>query len=172
MKKTDRCDGKSAGVIVHKGTRILLIERKKFPPAIALPAGHCDGDSFLKTASRELYEETGISAHALKEVFRGVVPTPCRRDGKTHQWRVYEAHEWHGKLARSHAETKAAFWAPPAMLMKLINRTETFAKKLKIPVNRQGALTRALAKNSEWQKKPGLEVTWCTIFQKIKPAQK
>lgn len=167
MKKKDRCDGKSAGVIVRKGTQILLIERKKFPPAFALPAGHCDGDAFKKTAARELWEETGLTAQSLKEVFQRPIATPCRRGGKKHSWRVYEARSWRGKLMRSQSETKAVFWASPKTLAELAHRTVAFAKKLKTSMNRPDALTRALAKNKAWQKKPGLEVTWYIILQKL-----
>ena len=60
------CDHTSVGLLLSYQNnndwqlRFLMIERHNYPQAIALPAGHCDGDDFYKAIRRESKEEVGI----------------------------------------------------------------------------------------------------------------
>lgn len=162
------CDHKSAGVLVKKDGRILLIERKKFPAGFALPAGHLDGDEFRKAGLRELAEETGIIAEELKYVLGEEVTNPCRRSGGTsHQWEVFEAVLWKGEVNRAEDETKSVEWASPERLKDLALKTESFAKKHGLLPSNLSALTHALSSDPEWQRSPGLEPVWYHFLRTI-----
>jgi ADP-ribose pyrophosphatase YjhB (NUDIX family) len=106
-----KCDHKSVGILVWKDGKLLLIERKKFPPGFAIPAGHLDDDvSFEDAARRELKEEVGLEAASLRLIFEGRKENPCRReDGTWHEWKIYEA-KADGEVTRSLDETKQAGW--------------------------------------------------------------
>ncbi len=105
------CDHKSVGMWVWKDGKLLLIERKKWPPGFAVPAGHVDEDvSYEIAAQRELTEEVGLTATSLKLIFEGRKENPCRRkDGTWHHWKLYVV-EAVGELKRSESETKQAGW--------------------------------------------------------------
>ncbi len=109
MDKT--CDHASVGMFVWKEGKLLLIERKKFPPGFAVPAGHVDDDtSYESAAKRELLEEVGLTATKLELIFEGRKENPCRRkDGTWHQWKLYKV-EATGELKPSESETKQAGW--------------------------------------------------------------
>ena len=162
------CDHESAGILVKKDGAILIIERKKFPAGFALPAGHCDGDSFHDTAARELREETGIEAEKLEHLFSEELPNPCRRQGGTHhQWQVFSAKIWSGVVKRSPDETKSAEWAGKERLSGLAERTAAFAKKHHLATSDLTALTAALSSDPEWQSLPGLEPVWFDFLKRL-----
>jgi len=90
---TKQCDHKCVGMLAWKDSKLLLIERKKFPFGFAPPAGHCDedNDDFEKAAKRELLEEVGLEAQNLELAAEGRKETPCRRENGTwHYWKIYQ----------------------------------------------------------------------------------
>ena len=73
------CDHTSVGMLVWKDEKLLLIERMKFPPGFAVPAGHVDADStYEDAAKRELKEEVGLDAENLELVLEIRKENPCR----------------------------------------------------------------------------------------------
>jgi len=119
------CDHTSVGMFVWREGKLLLIERKKFPPGFAVPAGHVDEDtSFEDAARRELKEEVGLDATSLELIHEGRHENPCRReDGTWHYWKVYKV-EAIGELKRSESETKQAGWYPLEEIKKMEDKLE------------------------------------------------
>jgi ADP-ribose pyrophosphatase YjhB (NUDIX family) len=148
------CDNKSVGMIIKKGDKILLIERKKFPFGFAPPAGHLDGDTYERSAKRELEEEVGLTAKNLKLIYKGKKENPCRRqNGSWHYWKIYSA-DFIGEIKRSKEETKQAGWYSPIQIRNLANGTELYGDKI--------------ISDEEWQKSPGLELVWYEFFKELK----
>ena len=141
------CDHKSVGILVRKNSKVLLIERGKYPWGFALPAGHVDQDKFFKDAAkRELWEEVGLRANDFKFLIEGQKENPCRRGGGNwHYWKIYEA-DVKGNIQRSQKETKQTRWLTRKQIQKLANKTDQYLK---------GKISE-----SEWQKSPGLEPVW------------
>jgi len=166
------CDNTSVGQIVRKGDEIALIKRENYPQAIALPAGHCDGDPFVKAAAKESLEEVGIAIVRNKLVWEGRILNSCKREGGTfHDWQVFEAEEWSGEL-KSGSDAREAFWATPEKLRQFVSRTEYFVKKFGIPYVQVGDLTRKVfgdpaspVTDPEWAADPGLEFVWYFILK-------
>ena len=175
MPKT--CDHTSVGVLVYLGKELLMIERKNYPQAYALPAGHCDGDTVGIASDRELNEEVGIRPVMLSRLLRQVIENPCKRtDGDYHDWEVYLAEIWEG-AAKAGSDAKKFFWASPEKLKQLAERTEYFMKKYDVPYTDVGALTFAIFGNpqsseqnrtdEEWYLEMGLEPVWYYILKKV-----
>lgn len=152
------CDHKSVGVLVWRdgvsGREIMLIERKKFPPGLALSAGHEDAHGSPEKAARaELQEETGLIAEQMKLIWHGRKENPCRRGSTWHDWYVYEALEFSGDLKPSPDETKQAGWYSEEQLNALAQRTKDY-------------LVGGVPEN-EWQQSPGLEPVWYELLQEL-----
>lgn len=76
------CDNKSVDVLVWRDGKLLLIERMKFPPGFAPPAGHIDEfSSFEEASKKELMEEAGLTTTTLRLVAEERKNNMCRRDG-------------------------------------------------------------------------------------------
>lgn len=162
------CDHTSVGIVAEKNGAVLLIERKKFPAGFALPAGHCDGDSFEAAALREFAEETGLEPLAVEPLFTTTTQNPCRRIGGTHhQWQVFRITEWRGKLRQNTDETKSIEWASKKRLRLLAARTEEFAKRYGMLISDLTGITNAFALDPIWQASPGLEPVWYLFCKQI-----
>jgi 8-oxo-dGTP diphosphatase len=60
------CPPIAADVIIEIGGRIVLIERKNYPPGFAIPGGFVDvGETVEAAAIREMREETGLDVELL-----------------------------------------------------------------------------------------------------------
>ena len=129
---TSVCDNKSVGVIVKnlKGN-MLLIERARFPFALAPPAGHIDDHgSSLDAAVQEVFEEVGISLgkEGLVHVVKNrCIENRCRRGGAFHDWDVYEATIASNVFTPSSEETSGARWYTPVQLRRLAGKTRRHA---------------------------------------------
>lgn len=151
MKK---CDNKSVGLLVWRGGKLLLIERKKFPFGFAPPAGHVDDHgSFERAARAELKEEVGLDAENLILIVEGRKENKCRREGGDwHYWMIYEA-QASGSVDRSLDETKQVGWFNKVEIKNLALRTEMYNKG-DVP-------------EEEWEKSPGLEQVWFEWFKEV-----
>ncbi len=86
----------AAGVFLRNARgEFLFFERTKFPFGLTVPAGHVDrGEAHLRTARRELFEETGVRLpeRAFKHVSTdNVRGDSCRRGSDAHRWHAYAA---------------------------------------------------------------------------------
>ncbi|MEK7541697.1 MAG: NUDIX domain-containing protein [Patescibacteria group bacterium] len=147
---------------------IAVIKRKNFPVAYALPAGHCDGDSYAQAAVREAKEEIGIEILSQRKVFEGTFSNPCRRDsGDHHHWQVFETDEWRGTPAAG-SDASELIWLPETGIVSLASRTWGLAKKYGFSALESHAyLVALLNADPEWQEGPGLELVWCIILTRI-----
>lgn len=176
IKMTKACDNTSVGQIIRNGNRIVVIERRNYPEAFALPAGHVDKDTtFADAVARETKEEVGVSIIENKLIFSEDIDNPCKReDGTHHFWEVYEATEWQGEL-KAGSDAKAYRWVMLAELQQMAKRTEYFIKKYNVPYTEIGKLTTVIFGNDpvqkntdrEWREQMGLEPVWYYILKKI-----
>ena len=152
------CDHTSVGMFVWKEGRLLLIERKKFPPGFAVPAGHVDGDtSFEESAKRELKEEVGLDTTELELIAEGRKENHCRREGGNwHYWKLYRC-EVAGDMKGNADETRQAGWFAKEQIAKLAERTERYSKKE--------------ISEDEWNRNPGLEPVMYEWFKELKIIQ-
>lgn len=152
MEKT--CDHKSAGMIVQKDEKILLIERMKFPKGFACPAGHLDEfTSFEECAKVELKEEVGLDAKELSLLIEKRMENPCRREGGSwHYWKIFSVRA-EGEIERSLSETKQAGWYSNEQIKELAKKTEEYL---------EGKISE-----DEWNTSPGLEPVWFEWFKDL-----
>lgn len=150
-----RCDHTSVGILVVRGSKLLLIERRRPPIGYAPPAGHVDDDhSFIEAARRELQEEVGVTAENLVLIAEGRKDNPCRRErGTWHYWKIYLADEDGKELALAEAEAKSARWCDLDDLIRLQLRTEAYVKREVC--------------EKEWAESPGLEPVWAEWLQQL-----
>lgn len=148
------CDNRSVGMLVFNDLgEMLLIERKRFPPGFAPPAGHVDGDTFRGAAIRELQEEVGLTVNDLAEIARGKKQNPCRRpSGGFHNWRIYHA-TVEGRVSGNTDETKQVRWVGREEVESLAKRTESYLNGEISP--------------DDFNQQPGLEPVWYEWFQNL-----
>jgi ADP-ribose pyrophosphatase YjhB (NUDIX family) len=148
------CDHSSSGVLVWRGGRLLLIERKRPPYGFAPPSGHVDDHgSFRDAAVAELAEETGLTAVDLRLLTVGRMENTCRRaDGTWHYWHIFRARAV-GTVALGPTEARSYRWVNNDELAQLANRAEQFIL---------GEIGEA-----EWQSSPGLEPVWYFWLQRL-----
>lgn len=170
-----KCDHTSAGIFFEEKDKIVLIKRKNYPEAIALPAGHLDGDTPDGNAIRESGEEVGLVLTDMNLLLRSAIDNPCKREGGYHHdWWVFQAIKWSGEL-KAGDDAKEAFWASGEELKKFAARTEYFMKKYNISYAEVGKLTRAIfgdipaekKTDPEWQAEMGLEPVWYKILKDL-----
>lgn len=141
-------------MLIWKGAKLLLIERKLFPFGFAPPAGHVDDKgSFENAAREETREEVGLEPIKLKLLTSGKKNNRCRRKGGDHhQWKIYEV-ETRGKIKPSKEETKQAGWYTKKQIGELTVITERYIK---------GEIS-----DKEWEASPGIETVWYEWFKEL-----
>lgn len=142
--KIKDCDNTSVGMFIWRDSKLLLIERKKFPFGFAIPAGHVDNHgSFEDAAKEEVKEEVGFEVTNLKAITEGRRENICRRPGGTwHYWKLYKT-EVQGNLKPSQDETKKAGWYTKDEIRELAERTKKY---------NSGEISE-----DNWKLSPGLE---------------
>ena len=137
------------------GENVLILERKKFPPGFACPAGHVEpNETSIEAAARELYEEVGLTAKNLTIIYEGQKNNPCRRkNGTFHNWTIFKV-EASGKIKASIDETKGVTWMSKKELQELSMRTKLY---------NDGSIDEKL-----WKESPGLEPVWDEFFKELK----
>ena len=110
----------SAGAIIERDGKYLLIDRAHFPPGFAGPAGHVDeGEEALEAIKREVEEETKLevtNAELIAEEFLDW--NECHRGIKGHYWYLFKC-ETKGEPDRSKRETKSIGWYTPSEIKEL-----------------------------------------------------
>ena len=82
----------SVGIFVfNEYNEALFFDRKIYPFALAIPAGHLDsGEIPEKAVKRELFEETGLKINGIKLFStEDVIGDKCRRGADNHRWHLY-----------------------------------------------------------------------------------
>src|SRR6266849_4457795 len=104
------CPPLAADVIAEVGDRIVLIERKNFPPGWAIPGGFVElGEPVERAAIREAWEETSLEVEL--RALLGVYSRPDRDPrGPGRDRRVHRARAWDAACARR-CESNRAFHA-------------------------------------------------------------
>lgn len=150
------CNNTSVGILVIRGFRLLLIERRKPPYGWAPPAGHVDdGETYEQAVKRELAEEVGLRASSVALLLSKRYQNKCRRlGGDYHNWQVFQA--WpKGTLTLSEQETRAARW---------VTRYE-LAHLTEIGIDHMACGDGP----EEWRRRPGLEPVWIDILVRVRP---
>ena len=167
MLKT--CDHTSVGIIVRNPQGdVAVIKRKNFPVAYALPAGHCDGDSYEEAVVREAKEEIGIAILSQRKVFEGNFCNPCRRDGESHHdWQIFEAEGWDGEPVAG-SDAQELIWLSELSIVALATRTWRITQRYGFQgLDSHAHLIGLLNADPQWQQSPGLELIWCIMLTRI-----
>lgn len=164
------CDNKSVGIVVWKDDKLLMIERKKYNPGFAIPAGHQDGDDSRTTAIKELSEEVGLFAEDLKEEFIETFQNTCKRENGTHhQWTIFITEKYSGEIKTSEDEVKNYVWVDEKTFMVLLEKLEEFVKEqnLELRLENLVEITKRTNESDSWKESPGLEPVMYFIFEKL-----
>lgn len=164
-----KCDNTSVAVIVKNPEgKILLIERKKYNPGFALPAGHEDGDGSEKAAKKEFLEETGLVADFLRSRLLITLKNPCKREGGSHhRWSIFIAEKWHGEVKKSEDEVKSFVWADKEMILEFARRLENFMKENNLSIDNLPVVVRVTNESESWKRVPGLEPPMYVLFKEL-----
>lgn len=174
------CDNTLVGVIARDSEgRILMIREHNYPFGYAPPAGHCDGNSYPVACFKEFEEKTGLNIVGaprplvLRNSKIGGPFGGCRRGGKYHHWQVFEV-DWDGKgslLSLSTDKVEWLGWKSVAEITALAQRTVDYVRRLRLAgIAEDQMLANAIRGSVEkdWQKNPGLGVTWFHIFEELR----
>lgn len=177
------CDNKSVGLIYdiagNFGKCVVAIERRNYPEAYALPAGHLDGDDFLACIIREANEEVGLNLlpTELARSFQGTIANPCKRQGGSyHDWDVWRLRENAPMpVLKAGSDAKTAKLVSWDELFVWAKRTEYFMKKYGCLWTEVGILTNKIfghpaekKTDPEWLAEMGLEPVWYFILRHLR----
>ncbi len=111
----------SVGAIIKKDDKYLLVDRKKFPPGWACPAGHVDeGETPEQAMIREVEEETGLTVKKYKLILHEYsAENICSRGVKGHDFFVYEITAWQGGVRLNKEEHLNISWFTAEEMKKL-----------------------------------------------------
>ncbi|OHA64147.1 MAG: hypothetical protein A2667_02725 [Candidatus Wildermuthbacteria bacterium RIFCSPHIGHO2_01_FULL_47_27] len=115
-----KCEARSAGAVIRKGNKILLIDRSFFPLGWACPAGHVKkGEKPADGMRREIKEETGLAVVAPRLLIsRKHIKNKCVKGSAFHDWWVFECRA-RGKLKIAKREGKDIGWFSPEEIKTL-----------------------------------------------------
>lgn len=144
---TKECTNKCVGMIVWKGTNLLMVERKTPPFGFAIPTGHLEEDEdFEEAAIRELKEETGLIAIQLRYLMHdciSILPFCSKGSIYSHNCRIYRVfYEDRGEITINKEEIKIIGWYDLNKIKKLSLRMKKYL---------DGRISE-----KEWERSPGL----------------
>jgi nucleoside triphosphatase len=81
----------SAGALIRKGNKFLLLKRRSFPFGFDFPAGHVEyNETPLDAVKREVMEETGLKITDTDLIFEGEMRgNKCKYGADNHVWFFY-----------------------------------------------------------------------------------
>ena len=97
-------------MVYDKNTnRAVVQQRVKYWKGITFPGGHVEkGESFIDSAKREVFEETGLKVDNLK--LCGIIDWCHRKSGERYMVILYKTDTYSGELI-SETEEGKVFWA-------------------------------------------------------------
>lgn len=168
--KTKKCDNKCAGMWFEKDGKVLMIERKKYNPGWALPAGHLDGDTPEEAAIKESGEEVGLVIAKMHKELQLTLPNTCKRDdGTHHEWHIFRIEEWSGELKASPDEVLKIEWKSREDVVDLMKKLQDFVSGYGLSLTLSD-LPEIVAKTNlddSWKKSPGLEPPMYFLFKEL-----
>jgi ADP-ribose pyrophosphatase YjhB (NUDIX family) len=101
----------SAGAVIKKDDKYLLIDRVNPPYGFAGLAGHIDeGESADEAVVREIKEESGLKIISKRLIFEEEILWNYCKDGtQVHKWWLYEC-EVEGNVVQDKEESKSIGW--------------------------------------------------------------
>jgi len=126
----------SAGALIQKENRYLLINRFKPPFGFAGLAGHVEeNETFEEAVKREVNEESDLLVTEIKFLIEGETSfgEHCTKGARKHIWKVFEC-KTKGKIKINKKEVKSYDWYTPKEIkeLKLEHAWEYWFKQLKI----------------------------------------
>ena len=110
MGNTFKAELTNMVMVYDKNTnRAVVQQRVKYWKGITFPGGHVEkGESFIDSAKREVFEETGLKVDNLK--LCGVIDWCHRKSGERYMVMLYKTDTFSGELIGETEEGKV-FWA-------------------------------------------------------------
>lgn len=110
MGNTFKAEFTNMVMVYDKNTnRAVVQQRVKYWKGITFPGGHVEkGESFIDSAKREVFEETGLKVDNLK--LCGIINWCHRKSGERYMVMLYKTDTYSGKLIEETEEGKV-FWA-------------------------------------------------------------
>lgn len=110
MGNTFKAELTNMVMVYDKNTnRAVVQQRVKYWKGITFPGGHVEkGESFIDSAKREVFEETGLKVDNLK--LCGIIDWCHRKSGERYMVILYKTDTYSGELIEGTEEGKV-FWA-------------------------------------------------------------
>ena len=110
MSNTFKAELTNMVMVYDKNTnRAVVQNRIKYCTGISFPGGHVEkGESFIDSAKREVFEETGLKVDNLK--LCGIIDWCHRKSGERYMVMLYKTDTYSGELIGETEEGKV-FWA-------------------------------------------------------------
>ena len=110
MSNTFKAEFTNMVMVYDKNTnRAVVQQRVKYWKGITFPGGHVEkGESFIDSAKREVFEETGLKVDNLK--LCGIINWCHRKSGERYMVMLYKTDTYSGELIGETEEGKV-FWA-------------------------------------------------------------
>ena len=110
MGNTFKAELTNMVMVYDKNTnRAVVQQRTKYWKGISFPGGHVEkGESFIDSAKREVFEETGLKVDNLK--LCGIIDWCHRKSGERYMVMLYKTDTYSGELIDETEEGKV-FWA-------------------------------------------------------------
>lgn len=130
MSNTFKAELTNMVMVYDKNTnRAVVQQRVKYWKGITFPGGHVEkGESFIDSAKREVFEETGLKVDNLK--LCGIIDWCHRKSGERYMVMLYKTDTYSGELIGETEEGKV-FWADIDEISKM-ELSQDFENYLKV----------------------------------------
>lgn len=130
MGNTFKAELTNMVMVYDKNTnRAVVQQRVKYWKGITFPGGHVEkGESFIDSAKREVFEETGLKVDNLK--LCGIIDWCHRKSGERYMVMLYKTDTYSGELIGETEEGKV-FWADIDEIPKM-ELSQDFGNYLKV----------------------------------------